>query len=271
MSRKHHSIYSSRKFPVLSLIISMGGGILLALILYWNIVPSKADKSKQQKKQNNHAVVVTEPHGKYYLQAGKFTFYKDCANKIKLIPAKSTQSHTNLSSTDAHIYPGSSTEEFIVSSGRDYITLNYGDAPLQSSRIKMIAPPKPSLEVLANNQPITENPVSVHAEISIRIIPDPDFAVDYPQDAIYEIGQVDVLTQVSEAGMAVVETYSHSSNVDLTSHPVFVELGDKVKSARPGTSVIIRIHKVYRKNFQKKYIEDLRFQPHELMISFNVY
>ena len=250
----------------------MGGGILLALILYWYIVPPKSDKSEKSRQASEQKLVLPAQNpGKFHLQPSAFAFYRDCANKINLISSAENQSSSRLTSADAHIYPGKIANEYIVSSGRDYVTLAYGHSPQQSSRIKVIAPPKPSLEVLANNQPITENPVSAHAEISIRIIPDPDFAADFPEDANYEIGQIDVLTQVSEAGMAVVETYSHSSNVDLASHPVYVDLGDKVKSARPGTPVVIRIHKVYRKNFQQKYLEDLRFQPHELMISFNVY
>ena len=249
----------------------MGGGILLALIIYWNIVPSKTVKSREAVEIEKKGVIAAEPQQGYYLQAGQFALYRDCANKINLFSAQATKRGAVLSAENAQIFPGKSKNEYIVSSGRDYVILNYGDLSEQKSRLKVIAPPKPSLEILANNHPITENPVSSHAEISIRVLPDPDFAADFPEDAIYEVGQIDVLMQVSDAGMAVVETYSHSSNLDLTTYPVYVDLGNKVKSARPGTPVIIRIHKVYRKNFQQKYIEDLRFQPHELMISFNVY
>lgn len=124
-----------------------------------------------------------------------------------------------------------------------------------AERFNVIEAPMPTIELIANGKPYNGMPpISKSSRMAVRIIPDAGFASSFPEDARYGIGNIEVLAQLSLGPPTKVNAMNGNSNKTIP-----VSLGSRVRQARPGTIVYIKLNDIYRLNYKNQKILDKRF------------
>ncbi|MEZ4825996.1 MAG: GldM family protein [Bacteroidia bacterium] len=120
---------------------------------------------------------------------------------------------------------------------------------------KVINPPKPGINMAINGRTYNgAEMVPKTSRVAVRIEPDDDFASALPEDARYGITSIDVLAQLS-LGPPTQVNQVNCAGQDATK-AIEVPLGTRVREARPGTKVYVRINEIYRVNFEKKRVPE---------------
>lgn len=200
--------------------------------------------------------------------------YRNCGNDVNIdVPALGDQYNPKISATSATVIPSQkSKKKFrIVPTGKASVvtvssitggkTVKIGDV-----NYKVIKPPKPTINMAVNGKTYNgSSMVPKTSRVALRLEPDDDFKSALPQDARYGITSIDVLAQLS-LGPPTKVNGVNANGQDATK-AISVSLGTKVRQARAGTKVYIRINQIYRKNFQGKSIPDKRFSEVERTLS----
>jgi gliding motility-associated protein GldM len=130
----------------------------------------------------------------------------------------------------------------------------------------VIEPPKPSIVMEANGRAYDgTTPLPATSRIKIYIKADPEFRAALPRDARYSVNQVEVLAQLSLGPPTRVNTVRGSNDME---SGVQVSLGTRVRQARRGTKVYVRVDKISRINYKGDKIEDKRLSEMERTLSF---
>ncbi|MCB9252946.1 MAG: hypothetical protein H6605_10795 [Flavobacteriales bacterium] len=188
--------------------------------------------------------------------------YRNCQNLIKPILS---------GFEDSSVISLSATNAFVEKTGEGYLVIPDGVTCRISLSVdgevagefdyKVIAPPKPRFELTVNGK--TYDGMAMfpkQSRVQIKMIPDLDFRLMFPEDAIYQIGSVDVFAQLS-LGPAQKVNSQNLSDKD-AAFPINVMLGTQVKLARPGTIFFLRFNDVVRRSRNGK-IERLDLQESE--------
>lgn len=200
--------------------------------------------------------------------------YFECGNDVNIdVPALGDLYDPIVTASSAEVIQSQkSREKFrIIPSGRkckvsvssrtNGQTLKIGDVDYN-----VIQPPKPTIDMAVNGKRVSgATPVPKTSRVQIKLIPDADFAAGLPADARYGITGITVAAALSLGPPTTVNTINTNGR-DAT-EPIQVSLGTRVRDARPGTKIFIRIEDVYRKNFQGKVINDPRFTEVERTLS----
>lgn len=200
--------------------------------------------------------------------------YYACGNDVNIdVPALGDLYSPRVTGSSAEVIQSQkSKQKFrIIPTGRKCVvsvssftngqTLKIGDI-----NYNVIQPPKPTIDMAVNNKRVSgATPVPKTSRVQIRLIPDADFKAGLPADARYGISGITVAAALSLGPPTTVNTIN-SNGRDAT-QPIQVALGTRVRQARPGTKVFIRIEEIYRKNFQGKTIPDKRFTEVERTLS----
>ncbi|MDF2456318.1 MAG: protein involved in gliding motility GldM [Cytophagaceae bacterium] len=172
------------------------------------------------------------------------SLYKNCGNKMAIkVPA-----------LGAYYHPDFATEGGILKKvdGQGTVTIqpqapnvkvkvmNQGQL-IGEKKFKVKLIPKPEVEIRVNNQlinPITGISKDVIRTISIKIIPDPEFAASQPEDAYYE---------VVEWNVCVARNRKVVGNQNPTK-TVF-NLGQMVALLNTNDNILVEVKKVRRRNY----------------------
>lgn len=195
------------------------------------------------------------------LSAGLDFFYSNCENPITLdLPEGWTEARISTSGAEV-LASDIDPKKFIVIPIEKNCTLNCqaktpaGILHKWTRDFKVISPPKPDIELTINGKIFDGlRPIPKTSRLVVRIVPNPDFKSTFPNDANYEISNVEVLAHLSLGSPTKVNSIS-TSGKDATK-PLPIAMGTRVRQSRPGTKVIIKINDIYRTNFKKvKIIE----------------
>lgn len=119
---------------------------------------------------------------------------------------------------------------------------------------KVVPPPRPSLRVFVNNDPYNGvSPVPRTATVTIKVVPDNDFAKSLPEDARYIIERPEIKVVKGLAGAQTIGTLP-SSRV-APSPSVRVDLTDYARGLQPGNVLYVQFSDVFRVNFQNKQVK----------------
>lgn len=123
---------------------------------------------------------------------------------------------------------------------------------------KVIEPPKPTIMMKVNGQPYNgSTPVTSASKICFSILADAEFKSALPQDARYELGEIEILAQLGLGAPQKVGAENCAGRD--AAQDICVSMGPQVRQAAPGTKVYFRVNGVFRKNFKGAKIEDKRF------------
>ena len=127
---------------------------------------------------------------------------------------------------------------------------------------KVIEPPMPKIEIMINNRLYSGTTVIPNtSKIVVKIVPDADFKDFMPSDARYGIESIDVLAQLSLGPPTKVNSINGGDD------EVRIRLGPKIRQARPGTNVYIRLNGIYRINHKGEKVLDKRFSEANKILS----
>ncbi|MEO0473533.1 MAG: GldM family protein, partial [Bacteroidota bacterium] len=200
--------------------------------------------------------------------------YRNCGNDVNIdVPALGDLYKPKINASSATVIANkTSNKKFrIVPTGKTCVvsvnsitngqTMKIGDV-----NYKVIEPPKPTIDMAINGKPTSgSTPVAKSSRIQVKLNPDADFRSSLPGDANYGISSIDVLAQLSLGPPQKVN--SVNTNGKDATKAIRISLGTRVRQARPGTKVYIRINEIYRKNFRGQKIPDKRFSEVERTLS----
>lgn len=202
------------------------------------------------------------------------SLYRECGNSINIdVPALGDNYNPVVSATQAEVHPSSqSRKKFrIVPTGNKCKLSVSNRAGGQTTKIqdidyRVIAPPKPVLRLMVNGRDFNGyGTINKNSRIQVGVVPDREFLMTLPEDARYEIGQVEVLLQQGLEPPKVVNVVNMQGRN--AAQPQRVNLGSEVRQARPGSRVFVRIKNIYRKNYKGTRVPDDRFPEMERTIS----
>ncbi|WNJ16243.1 GldM family protein [Pontibacter sp. G13] len=200
--------------------------------------------------------------------------YRNCGNDVNIdVPALGDQYNPVIAANGGSIIKSKSSKKKvrIVPTGKQCVVnvksnTNGKTVDIGNITYKVVDPPKPSIVMYVNNKPYNGSQMIPKASrVSVRLEADPDFAAAMPQDANYGITSVDVLAQLALGPPTTVNSI-RSKGKDATKG-IAVNMGTKVRQARAGTKVYVRLNEIVRINFQKKPIPDKRFKEIERTLS----
>ncbi len=178
------------------------------------------------------------------------SLYRNCGNKMAIkVPA-----------LGAYYHPDFATEGGVLKKldGQGTVTIQPQAASVKvkvmnqgqligEKKFKVKLIPKPEVEIRVNNQlinPLTGISKDVIRTISVKIIPDPEFAASQPEDANYE---------VVEWNVCVARNRKVVGNQNPTK-TVF-NLGQMASTLNPNDYVLVEVKKVRRRNYLGQWEE----------------
>lgn len=202
--------------------------------------------------------------------------YRKCSNTVNIdVPALGTYYDPVVNATQADIQQSqSSKKKFrIVPEGKSSkVTVksrtNGQLVEVGHVNYRVVEPPKPSIEARLRGsmyRPGMGLRSGMHVDVKLK--PDLEFATALPQDAAYEIGEVEILLKDGLGPPKVVDRLNYSGR-DASKNPIRIRMPSEVNQARSGASVYIRMNQIYRKNFANRKIEDDRITQIEKTLSF---
>lgn len=184
--------------------------------------------------------------------------YKGCANIVTVdVPMLGESYNPDFGgSTGGSILPSRSNKKkiTIVPSARKFdlnVASNTNGQKIKVGNVKynVIKPPKPRIAAYVNGKEYDgRTPLKRGQRVTIKVIPDSEFARTLPGDAKYKVGTVKMMLQTSMIGGAKTIA-SKSGNV--MSGITFTLNQAELKNAR-GAKIYFEVDEVYRVNFQGK-------------------
>lgn len=199
--------------------------------------------------------------------------YYKCGNDVTIdVPALGNLYSPKINASSAQVIPSKNDiRKFrIIPSAKKCVVAvssltNGKTVKIGNVNYTVIRPPKPTIELAVNNKKTSGAvPIPKTSKIQVRLVPDPDFKSNLPNDARYEVSAIKVLAQLTLGPPKTVKSQSFAGR-DATK-PLSISLGSSLKQARAGTKVYLEIDKIYRKNFKGEKIEE-RFSTVEKMLS----
>lgn len=187
--------------------------------------------------------------------------YRKCGNAINIdVPALGdyytpvvTASNATIKQSTASpkrflIMPNGNQSVVNVSSRTNGQTIHIGKV-----KYRVITPPKPRLELKINGQPYQGiRTVSPNSRMTIRVIPDREFLASLPDDARYRIKTLEVRLKDRIGPPRLIGTVDISGSDATRAIPV--RLTSEVRQARRGSTLIIQVKGISRKNFKNELI-----------------
>jgi gliding motility-associated protein GldM len=179
--------------------------------------------------------------------------YLKCANKIQTnSPGLGSLFKPTFSGSGAEFIPGGGGLVTVVpNSAKVLLTVNNDGVKLEDFPFKVRRVPKPDVQVLANNSPVTENikkrgiKASSLRKINVAAIADEDFKNNNPDDANFRVSSYDIYLASGTRPKGSMKGVSGSQDI-----------GQLAQQAEAGDRYLIQVNKVQRRNF-KGEIEDV--------------
>lgn len=173
--------------------------------------------------------------------------YFRCANKLQTSsPGLGPLFKPTFSGQGAEFIAGGNGNVTVVpNASKVVLNVNNDGVNLQSFPFKVRRVPKPIIQVLANNAPVTDNvsqkglPASSVRTINVQAISDPDFKNNNPEDANFRVTDYDVFLASGVRPKGRLKGVSGSQS-----------LGTMARDAEAGDRYIVTINKVMRRNFK---------------------
>lgn len=189
--------------------------------------------------------------------------YKDCGNTVDVdVPALGDGYNPDFSKSKGGAILKSATrrsEITIVPTDREFLLSIYSNTNGQSVKIdnlkyNVIKPAQPRIGLFANGQEINGfQGVSKRQTVTVKLLPDPEFARTLPRDARYRAEKVTLMIQ---DGIGPPKVVASVSGADIQSGvQINLNQGD-IRNAYPGAKIYFEVVNVKRMNFQNKVIEE---------------
>lgn len=179
--------------------------------------------------------------------------YLNCGNELQInVPALGTTYNPSFNADGATAIEGKQTGSVTVVPNRAKVELsvssngfNIGSETFSVKRV-----PKPTIQVFGpGNKPVNlkqGEDISRFRSITVKAIPDEDFASFLPRDARYKVVEADiVLARGSRPAAPPMKLTNETAN-----------LSSLMSKAKPGDRLVIEVKKVQRMNFRNQ-IEDV--------------
>lgn len=196
--------------------------------------------------------------------------YWNCANELSFDVSDDVLDLSYTASI-AQIIPSTSDYRSvtIIPSGKETVVgisemKNGSEVRKVNRRYRVVKPPKPRLVLLVNGKEYDGiSPIPKKSNLTVKVLADPNFENQFPQEAKYEISKIDLLAARSLGAPTKVGSFSGSGR-DATAG-ISIVLGNKLNRDVPGTKIYIDIDKVYRINGEGKKVKE-RYPNRELAI-----
>jgi len=189
--------------------------------------------------------------------------YLACANDIKVdVPALGEYYNPQLKPRGGQIKQDPSNPKLVrcVPSSSQFVlqvsSLTNGQViRVGQIQYRVIPPPKPTLELFAQNQPwLASQKVNPKSTITVRVTPDRQFATGLPQDARYRIGNVVVKRKPGLGAPREVKRYPPSA---VSQQPtISIQLPGFWTQPRRGEGIFVEIDDIYRVNFANQPVKE---------------
>ncbi len=192
--------------------------------------------------------------------------YRNCGNDLYIdVPVLGELYNPKVTASQARIRqaPDNRKRFLIIPTGRQTLVTVKSETNGQVIEIdqlpyKVIDPPKPGLELLAEGRPYSlTNSIPRNSRFALRLTPDPEFRQSLPRDARYRIQSVEFLLKDGLQPARVVGSVNLSSR-DAT-QALSLNLPREVLRARRGSKLFIRVNGVGRVNYEGSTVVDNRF------------
>ena len=195
------------------------------------------------------------------------SMYKDCGNSITVdVPALGDNYNPDFTgSSGGTLIPSrESKKKLLVVPNRPKFKLtvssntNGQNIKIGEKMYDVLIPPLPKIALfIGNDRNEYEGirPVPKRSNVTIRVLPDPQFKDRMPRDARYKVNTVRLMYQ--DGFLAPPETVKiiDCSNVDIMRGLEVSLYTDKIRQATDGNKFYLEIDKVYRVNFRDELIE----------------
>lgn len=196
--------------------------------------------------------------------------YRDCGNTVTIdVPALGDLYDPVVNASNADIRQSDQARKrFLIDpNGREtVVTVNSRTNgqmfKIDAIKYNVIEPPRPSLDLKVNNRPYSLNTtINRGSRMTLKLIPDREFARLLNDDARYQIDKIEILVKPGLEPPRVVKTI-RTDGQDARQE-IAVSLGNALNNARVGDKFYIRVNEVYRINYRGKKIADKRISEIE--------
>lgn len=189
--------------------------------------------------------------------------YRDCGNTVEVdVPALGESYNPDFSRSQGGSIIKSTTSKrdiTIVPTGKEFQLSIYSNTNGQSVKIDNLKytvnkPQAPRIALFANGQEMSSlQGVSKRQTVTVKLLPDADFASTLPRDARYKAGKVKLMLQ---AGFGAPTEIATLSGADIQKG-VQVNLNQgEIRNAYPGARIYIEVEDVKRINFKNQSIDE---------------
>ncbi len=202
--------------------------------------------------------------------------YRKCSNAVNIeVPALGEYYDPVITATQADIQQSQSSKQRfrIVPEGTTTsVTVksrtNGQLVEIGKVNYRVVEPPKPGIQAgISKNAYRPGMGIRSGMSIDLGLKADPEFVAAMPEDANYQIGEVEILLKDGLGPARIVKRMNFRGN-DANRSFQRIRMPVEVSQARPGSLVYIRIKEVYRKNYRNQLIEDTRIEEIERTLSF---
>ncbi len=189
--------------------------------------------------------------------------YRDCGNVVDVdVPALGESYNPDFSrSTGGNIIKSSTSkrEITIVPTSKDYTLSIYSNTNGQSVKIEnlkynAIKPNMPRVALFVNGQEVNGlQGIGKRQSVTVKVLPDPEFARTLPRDARYKAGNVKLMLKEGILTPTVIQTLSGS---DLQRGVTFNLNQGAIRTAYAGSQIYFEVEDVSRVNFQNRAINE---------------
>jgi hypothetical protein len=144
---------------------------------------------------------------------------------------------------------------------------NQASVLLDTFSFQCMAPPRPQIILLVNGKPYQDlTAIPRKSRLVLQVLPAPDFALLFPEDAEYGLEAAEVLIQQRpDAPPRSILKFSGRGRSGEQGVPILLD--EAPVPLPPGTLLYIRAEGIFRNNYEGKNIPDLRFSERERMVS----
>lgn len=201
--------------------------------------------------------------------------YKDCGNVVDVdVPSLGENYNPDFSKSTGGTIIKSTTskrEITIVPTARDYTLAVYSNTNGQSVKIEnlkynVVKPNQPRIAMFANGQEINgQQGLKKSQTVTVKLIPEPEFARTLPRDARYRAGKIKLMFQ---DGLMPARVIATASGADIQNGvQINLNQGD-IRNAYPGARIYIEVEDVKRINFQNKAVDENLTRTQSMLASF---
>ncbi len=181
--------------------------------------------------------------------------YLNCGNELQInVPALGTTYNPSFTANGASTFPGKKTGAVTVvpSNAKVNLSVSSNGYSIGSESFSVKRVPKPSIEVFGpGNKPVDlkkGEEINRFRSLTVKAIPDEDFASFLPKDARYKVIEADIVLARGSRPVpgGIMKLTNESANIS-----------SMMSKAKPGDRLVIEVKKVQRMNF-KGQLEDVK-------------